>query len=86
MGKYVVKRLLLAVLTVFMTVIMSYSAMGAEGDIVTVPSYQLGLPDSNYLTVDEMITQGMGGARIKRISSAHCRIRWRRWTRKRKMI
>ena len=44
----------------FITVIMSYSAAAAEGDIVTVPSYQLGLPDSDYLTVDEMVTSGMG--------------------------
>ncbi len=46
----------------FITVIMSYSAAAAEGDIVTVPSYQLGLPDSNYLTVDEMETSGLGSS------------------------
>ena len=44
----------------FITVIMSYSATGAEGDIVTSPSYQLGLPDSNYLTVEGMITKNQG--------------------------
>ena len=46
----------------FITVIMSYSAAGAEGDIVTIPSYQLGLPDSNYLTVADMVTKAQGGS------------------------
>ncbi len=44
----------------FITVIMSYSAAAAEGDIVTSPSYQLGLPDSKYRTVDGMITKCQG--------------------------
>ena len=42
------------------TVILSSAAKAAEGDIVTTPSYQLGLPDENYVAVDGMITNGMG--------------------------
>ena len=44
----------------FLTVIACTAAKAADGDIVTTPSYQLGLPDENYVSVDGMITNGMG--------------------------
>ena len=43
-----------------LTVIACATAKAADGDIVTTPSYQLGLPDENYVSVDGMITSGMG--------------------------
>lgn len=43
-----------------LAVITCAAAKAAEGDIVTTPSYQLGLPDENYVSVDGMITNGMG--------------------------
>lgn len=45
-----------AVLTVFTCT----GVKAADGDIVTTPSYQLGLPDSEYVPVDNMLTNGMG--------------------------
>lgn len=44
----------------FLTAIACTAAKAADGDIVTTPSYQLGLPDENYVSVDGMITNGMG--------------------------
>ncbi len=42
------------------TVILSSAAKAADGEIVTTPSFQLGLPDENYVAVDGMLTNGMG--------------------------
>lgn len=44
----------------FLTAIACTAAKAADGDIVTTPSYQLGLPDENYVSVDGMLTSGMG--------------------------